>query len=298
MPGTYLFYIDESGQREYGPNTSRYFVLCGVGIPIESWQLLNNNLHTLKQSYFGTPSVEIKSVWLRQPRARQKRYLGPYGLSEPQLQECVTRLYGILDHPPVVLFGSVVDKVQMQGTYAQPQSPSSLAYRHIFERFQHFLKSRHEPTYGVVVFDKIHDAVFRSKGYENLLTRQHLRYLQQGTDFVQIDNIVEGLLFIPSSENNFVQLADLCAYNLFRQFREHGKQWDSPIADRWPLYGYFGRIVHHFYTGSDDTLSGFGIKKFPDHRKLGIPRINWLLRGDEFSGWSVQRGEDTPTLPF
>lgn len=288
MPNTYLFYIDESGQREYG-RTSRYFALCGLGIPVESWQLLNNNIHTLKLSYFGTPSVEIKSVWLRRPQAREKHYLDPYGVTEAQLQECVTRLYEVLDHPSLVLFGSIVDKVQMTQIYSTPQNPSSLAYRHIFERFQHFLEFQDDATYGMVIFDKIDDAAFRTKGYENLLTRQHLRYLQRGTDFVQIDNIVEGLLFIPSSANNFVQLADLCAYNLFRQFRDHGRQWDTPVTDRWPLYGYFGRTVHQFYTGPGNVLSGFGIKKYPDHKKLELPRVNWVLAGDEFSGWGVYR---------
>jgi len=104
-----------------------------------------------------------------------------------------------------------------------------------------------------------------------------------------IDNIVEGLLFIPSSENNFVQLADLCAYNLFRQFRDHGRQWDEPVTDRWPLYSYSGRIVHQFYTGPGDVLSGFGIKKYPGHKKLRLPRINWVLAGNEFSGWRICR---------
>ncbi len=297
MPNTFLFYIDESGQREYG-QTSRYFVLCGLGVPVEAWQLLNNNTHALKLSYFGTPAVEIKSAWLRRPEARHKHYLGPYGITEAKLDECVTRLYQILGHPSLVLFASVVDKVQMASTYATPQNPSSLAYRHIFERFQHFLETREDATYGIVIFDKIHDATFQAKGYENLLTRQHLRYLQQGTDFVQIDNIVEGLLFIPSSENNFVQLADLCAYDIFRQFKDHGKQWDSPAADSWPLYGYFSRIIHQFYTGPGNALSGYGIKKYPDHKKLGLPRINWVLAGDEILGWDVYQSGHESILDF
>ena len=82
MSTTYLFYIDESGHREYGSGTSRYFALCGVGIPVESWQLLNGHMHTLKQSYFGSPTVEIKSSWLRQPAAAKKHYLEPYGITE------------------------------------------------------------------------------------------------------------------------------------------------------------------------------------------------------------------------
>ena len=284
MPNTYLFYIDESGQREYGQNTSRYFALCGLGVPIDSWQLLNSDVNSIKVSYFDDPTVEIKSVWLRLPKHRKEHYVDRYGIAEEKLTECVTRLYEVLDRPSLHLFGVIVDKVQMQEVYSAPQNPSSLAYRLIFERFQHFLEIPDEPTYGIVIFDKIDDAAFRTKGYENLLSRQHLRYLQQGTDFVKIDNIVEGLLFIPSHVNNLVQLADLCAYNLFRQFRDHGTQWDRPTASSWPLYDHFGRVVRRFYAGPGGVLSGFGIKKYPDHKKLGLPRINWALVEDESLG--------------
>jgi len=293
MANTYLMYVDESGQREYGSKTSRYFVLCALAVPVASWQLINNQLHTLKLSYFDNPTVEVKSSWLRFPVSRKKQYLDPYGISEASLTEFVDRLYtDILDRPELVLFASVVDKVQMTQQYVSPQSPSSLAYRLVFERLQHFLETREETSHGLVVFDKITDAAFQTQGYENLLSKQHLRYLMQGTDFVQIENIVEGLLFIPSHENNFIQLADLCSYNVFRQFKEQGSQWDDPSGDSLPMYPFFKRMVHHFYTSSGGVVSGRGIKKYPDHKKLGKPGVQWRLVGDAFSGWDVyQKGK-------
>ncbi|GAB4410428.1 MAG: hypothetical protein Kow00123_24050 [Anaerolineales bacterium] len=288
MPNMYLFYVDESGQREYG-RTTRYFALCGLGVPIESWHMLNLSMLNLKRAYFGKPAVEIKSSWLRYPDARQKWYLDPYQISEDKLREFVERVYDeLLNHRSLSLFGVVVDKVQMQRTYAAPQNPSPLAYHLIFERFQRFLETRGEQSYGIVIFDKIDDTSFRT-GYENLLTRQHLRYLEQGTDFVKIENIVEGLLFIPSAVNNFLQMADLCAYNIYRQFADHGDVWDKPKGPTWPLYDYFRRIAHLLYKSSTGILSGYGIKKYPDHRKLGVPQVVWELCGDDDSGWTVQQ---------
>jgi hypothetical protein len=247
-------------------------------------------MHTLKQSYFGDPTVEIKSSWVRQPAAAQKRYLEPYKVSEEALHECVGRLYDLLDNRSLALFGAVVDKVQMQKVYTVPQNPNSLAYRLLFERL-HFLTGQGPDCYGVVIFDRIHDADFREKGYENLLAAQHLRYLQKGTDFVEIANIVEGLLFISSSVNNFIQLADLCAYDVFRQFKDHGAQWDKPDGDGWPLYGHFRRILPRFYRGPGGLLAGYGVKKYPDFSKLGLPRVNWVLAGDEVLGCRVIRRE-------
>jgi hypothetical protein len=288
MLGMYLFYIDESGQREYG-KTSRYFSLCGLGVPVQSWQLLNAQFNTLKQAYFGTPVIEIKSAWVRQPEDRREHYLKPYGITEVSFHEFMERLYETWDHPELVLMAAVVDKVQMQSLYVDPQSPSSLAYRLLFERFQQALEAKGDSTFGLVIFDKINEAGFVKKGYENLLARQHLRYLVQGTDYVAVNNIVEGLLFIPSSENNFVQLADLCAYNVFRQFKDYGKEWDAPTRDEWLLYPYFARIIRRFYVGPNQLLAGYGIKKFPDYRKLEMPKVNWRVSGEDISGWVVTR---------
>ena len=36
----YLFYIDESGEREY-TSSSRYFVLSALGVPVNEWHNIN-----------------------------------------------------------------------------------------------------------------------------------------------------------------------------------------------------------------------------------------------------------------
>lgn len=270
----YIFYIDESGQREYGPKTSRYFVLCGLGVPDTEWKRLNDRVSELKNTYFKTPSVETKSAWLRHPSERKKRYIDTFGISEEDLREFIERIYDLIETSNIVLFASVIDKKEMQEDYVTPQNPSSIAYRLIFERFEKFLEQQAEDR-GIVIFDKISEAAFVKKGYENLLVRQHLKYMTKGTDYVTVERIIEGLLFIPSVENNFIQLADLCAYNTFRQFRQFGEDWEKPSGKSLKTYKYFGRILKKFYVGRDDRLSGYGIKKFPDRGKT-----IWRL-GDE-----------------
>jgi hypothetical protein len=52
--------------------------------------------------------------------------------------------------------------------------------------------------------------------------------------------------------------------------------------------------VRQFYTGPGNVLSGYGIKKYPDHKKLGLPRINWAIEESELFGWEVrQRGSES-----
>lgn len=247
----YLFYLDESGEREYASG-SRYFVVCTFGVPIEEWKSLNAEVLGLKRTYFNDINVEIKSNWLRNPRERKRRYRDQYGIAESELTEFTAKLYGAALSPPATIIASVIDKDQMRQRYKAPQSPSSIAYRLIIERVELFLRNTVR-DYGIMIFDKITNAQFRRKGYENLLSRQHMGYLEKGTDFVQVSQIAEGLLFIPSHENNMLQLTDIFAYNVYRQFKEYGEEWDQErsFSHRYP---YFARIEPKLYTDEGGAL--------------------------------------------
>ncbi|MCS6937177.1 MAG: DUF3800 domain-containing protein [Candidatus Bipolaricaulota bacterium] len=256
----YLFYLDESGEREY-ESRGRYFVLCALGLPVSEWRALNNDVLMLKNTYFRDARVEIKSAWLRIPKEREKRYIHRYHLTEDELNEFVAKLYDALLSYNITIIASVINKEQMQDQYKQPQSPSSLAYRLLFERIELFLESLPD-AFGLILFDKITDLQVMKKGYEDLLTQQHLRYLEKGTEFVRVNRIVEGLLFIPSHENNLLQLADLCGYNIYRQFFMYGDEWDAHrrFINR---YSYFERIESKLHRSSEGDYAGYGIKKFP-----------------------------------
>lgn len=236
-------------------------MLCGLGVQAKDWKALNTDVLTLKQTYFDDPRVEIKSNWLRIPKERQAHYINLYRITEVELDEFVAKLYDILLSYDVTLIASVINKLQVKAQYAMPQSPSSLAYRLALERIELFLQDKTDEN-GIVIFDKITELEMRKKGYENLLARQHRRYLEKGTDFVQVSQIIEGLLFIPSFENSFIQLADLCAYNIYRQFVDHGDEWetDQQFA-HW--YHYFARIEPKLRRSPKGDYAGFGIKKFP-----------------------------------
>lgn len=263
----YLFYLDESGQREYGSGTSRYFVLSAVVIHENQWRTISHAVDELKMNYFKDVRVEIKSNWLRNPKAKKSLYLDKFDIDEIRLSEFGKRVHEIIESSELKILASVIDKIQMQEKYVTPQSPSSRAFIHLFERIELFLKSYDPEEHGLVIFDKINDTNFQRRGYENLLSKQHKRYLLKGTDFVQIDRIIEGLFFIPSSENNLIQLSDLVAYDIYRQFHDHGGEWDDGevgLKRFCKFYPYFDRIKHLIYASNNGQLDGYGIKKFPE----------------------------------
>lgn len=255
----YLFYLDESGERDMN-NASRYFVLCGLGVPISDWRTMATEVMALKRTYFGDVNVEVKSNWLRQPNERRRRYLDPYGVTQDDVVEFTGKLYDIIESHDVVLMASVIDKERMRMQYANPVSPTEMSYELLFERIEQFLAETREN--GLLILDKISERPVQKAGEENLLARQHERFLERGTDFVNVRWIVEGLLFIPSHENHLLQLADLCAYNILRQFRDHGEEWDGVRTFR-SEYPFFARIRSKLRCTPGGSYVGVGIKKFP-----------------------------------
>lgn len=258
---TYLFYLDESGQRE-GPEEG-YFVLASVGVPIDEWQSLNRQITDLKWTYFSDPDVELKSTWLRNPRERPKRYLEKYGVADGDLVECVDSVYDALTGHNVIIIAAVIDKARFGRREREGDTPLSLAYKILFERIERCLQKI--DAHGILIFDKIEDAEMKRAGYEKLLTEQHRKHREEGTEFVRVDRIIEGLLFIRSSDNNGIQLADLCAYNVMRQFRDFGHLYHDRkgflTEDRYEL---FARIECRLLRMTDEgRYTGHALRRFP-----------------------------------
>ena len=103
----YKIFIDESGSKEYknpydkelsdslypwSSNTKvwlddNFFVLCGVYIKQVDIAAIDHEIKMLKVSIFHTEHVEIKSVYLRNPKLRKKYYLDIYPVTEESLRE-------------------------------------------------------------------------------------------------------------------------------------------------------------------------------------------------------------------
>ena len=66
-------FLDDSGQKEYGPATSRYFVYAGPIVETANEAEVSERFAELKNRVFGDPTVEIKSNWMRQPQERRRR---------------------------------------------------------------------------------------------------------------------------------------------------------------------------------------------------------------------------------
>lgn len=122
-------------------------------------------------------------------------------------------------------------------------------YKVITERFQYFLQdvsrtSGHR-TLGIVVADH------RGKGDDAVMRTQHQRLLDSTGQFnSNYANLIEGLFLTPSHMSIGIQLVDMIAGAIWRNFESSDSRWLDVIKPA-------------FRTGADGKIDGFGICRFP-----------------------------------
>lgn len=268
----YLFYIDESGNRD--PQTEQrlpdgttrpkdhIYVLTAVSLHEMRWygfettingskQRLIDDVHRVTGKHFDLADVEVHSSVVRRPKTRNNHPFFRF-LTRRQLEGLTNLLYRQLDYHNMSLFAVVVDKRKLE-PYMTEEKLHRKAYELLLERIQSFLSEYHRKHFGVIVVDDVSRQMNRS------LAMKHSYFQRRGTSAgLLLRNIVETPFFVRSELSNGIQLADLCAYNVYRAFRYENSGYD-----------YFARIVPRFYrsrTTHPEKLDG--LKVFPDDSEL------------------------------
>jgi hypothetical protein len=281
----YQLFVDDSGNREYADDRiygiqgkSLHFVYGSIFVEQQTASVLAERLNRLKREVFNTPRVEVKSNWLRHPKERRVRYLEPFGLSEEKLKDFVDRYYDFLCAADVQLIGAVVNKLHMQQKYEAPYTPwypPTAAYDALLQRAVQAVPAG--STLAITI-DNITGKTPHRNEYKYLLTRHHgdLKAhgskLQRGISFACLENPPR---FVFSEDSELVQAADLVSYNIHRQFRDYGEDWEGDKSAL-PLYEYFARIGGKFRTDGNGRIQGYGIAKFPM-----LKRKQWRIRKEE-----------------
>jgi len=237
----YLLYLDESGQKGFsttvpltpsGPKDDQsIYVLCGVTLfdgrwdrfnyPIESTKLrLINRVKDRTGSELALRDAEVHSVDVRIPKQRARHpFLSQ--LTEAELHELVSVFYDQISKHYMRTIAIVFDKRYVVNYDSNRLHRTS--YEFMLERFQQYLAIYHRRHMGIVVIDDT------SKQLNRSLAEKHTFIRRNGSSSgLQLSNIVEAPFFIPSEMSNGIQLADLCAYTVFKAFRS-GKLEDPFI---------------------------------------------------------------------
>lgn len=260
----YLFYIDESGEIAYNSG-SKYFVFNALGINANNWKNINAQVNELKSAIFkseNAPVLEIKSNWLRYPKEREKKqYLA--NLSQEELLQLSHGLYDIIVNNDCVLISTVVNKDSLLRRYGlEKPEPNIFSIQYLLERISLYMDFNNNNDQAIIVMDKCSDSI------EKMLNRTHTLQLTEGYSWKGVKNIIENIMFVDSQYNNFIQLTDLCAYNINRAFKDDN-----------PDYEFFQRILPKFaYNNKNGLINGAGVTyKIKEFLEKDNPRMYKFL---------------------
>ncbi len=268
----YLFYIDESGNRDpqvQGKradgstfNKDHIYVLLAVSLFEHRWYGFETTVNAAKlkllqdvaratSQRFELSDAEVHSSTIRIKQLRERHKFLKF-LTQSQLSGLAKLFYRQLDYNHMHLFAVVIDKRYL-ADYMDQEKLHRKAYELLLERIQNSMAEFHRKHLGVIVADDVSIQMNRA------LALKHSYFQREGTTSgLVLRNIVEMPFFVRSELSNGVQLADLCAYNVYRAFRYED-----------PVYKYFAEIVRYFYRSRQTPVPKLdGLKVFPDESPL------------------------------
>lgn len=144
------------------------------------------------------------------------------------------------------LFAECVDKIHFDPVRAS-LTVDEQAFEQIVSRFEQYLKivgaNSSTQNFGLLIHDN-NETV--SKKHTQLMKR----FLQSGTLWTDVQNIIETPLFVDSQLTSMVQIADLCSYAL-RRYLENGESYlFDLIFDRADRKGDVVVGIRHFTNAS------------------------------------------------
>lgn len=227
----YLLFLDESGTPE-----DKCFVLGGVTIRADQWNAIHDQWQAAVSAAGWFEDREFKWDEVRRS-TRGSEAAAP-------LYECLAGLP--LQCLATVIKPSEGDEAIRRLHLGSPEEIYRMAIKLVAERFQRFLVN--QDSYGIIVVDS------RRDDEDNRLRQYFEAIHEDGTEFAQLDRIVDGLFLGPSHFSLGLQLADLVVGPT--RARESGpgdgSRYFREIA---PLF------MSHPVTGRVD---GVGLKYFPD----------------------------------
>ncbi len=258
----YLFYIDETGNRDLNHlEQERFYVLTAVGMFENHWKRFYLEIHQAKKAIVARINrehglaldcaidVEVKSVYFRSPAAREKHPFSKWQTEEERTALAET-FYEQLEKGNAVIVSIVMDKqaIKANSRLADQKAVHLKAWELLCERIELYMKERHPKHKASLITDD-------TGTQRNLQTTSaQIHFYEKGASSGQVfRHIVEMPLFVSSAMCVGVQLADLCGYNIYRRFRANDRD-----------YSFYKRIEPFFYNSTNtETQKLDGLKIFP-----------------------------------
>lgn len=279
-----FLFIDDSGSKEWKtPYTQdfvdnppartsqnlnfwrdNYFVLAGIHVDSDTMAVLNPIIDQKKIEVFGTKYVELHSANLRNPYKIRKEYLDKYHITIEELRNFMENFwYPIYVNYSLQIIAVIVDKRYFKNLRHDGKTPLEIAAEALFDSTE-----LHPHRECNIVFDQMDGHVKSKKRDQGKVFEIAGTKIDFANGKYENKYSHTSVCFDNSANSNFLQLADIVAYDVWRQFVDYGDEWDihSPEGShrRLPMYPYFEKISDCFYHDTDNMVSGCGIVKLPD----------------------------------
>lgn len=277
----YFFYFDESGSRD--PKVTgvkadgmpmvkdHLYCLTALGMYEGKWPVFDREIARLKLELVGrvnrgrSPRLdladcEVKSNWIRNPKERAGRSPFLRALTDSERERLVAGMMGQVAARNMTLFAAVVDKRKLHD-HVTGEILHKKAYELVLERIENFMREYHPKHNALIVMDDTDRALNRA------VSMKHAFFQREGNQNVRFRHIIEYPFFTDSKLSNGIQLADLCAYNVYRAFKTEDV-----------TYPYLFELLPRFYRRLDSQRLD-GLKVFPDDSDLvRLTRDAWVAQ--------------------
>jgi hypothetical protein len=233
----HLLFLDESGEP-----SKPMFAIGGVAVRADEWEVLRQRWRTMLEEQGWPSDKELK--W--------------HGCLTGEVPPAVAdAAFASVAEAPITCFVCVLRPLAGRETYPQlfagDDDTYATALTFLAERFQRFLAA--EGSHGVIVLDS------RRRELDDRLRRFFERLHEQGSEYTQLERIVDSLMFGPSHHSLGLQVADLVVGTTLKAQRAPGD------ASRW-FKQLRPRFASHPASGE---IEGVGLKVFPPKERGETP---------------------------
>lgn len=226
----HLLYADESGS-VHDPHQI-HFVIAGISVFERQCFWTGEKMDKIAERFNpGDPnSVELHASPMFSGRGFWRQF--PKADRIQAIKDCLHILTS--SHASLRVFAGVVRKSKVA-----PKDPVEFVFEQLASRFDYFLRRLYKTGdvhRGIIIFDK--------STYESTIQNLATDFRKVGHSWDILRNLAEVPLFIDSRASRLIQLADIVAYSVFRNYEHRDKQFFEIFAER---LDKFGGAIHGLY---------------------------------------------------
>ncbi|MEB8400561.1 DUF3800 domain-containing protein [Enterococcus casseliflavus] len=242
-----IFAIDESGTPDLNHKRNIWFSIIGVYIQLEHFKVIEEDIMTIKNSYWRDGMYQRKRVVFHSRDIRKRQ--GPFNPKCIAYDNFISDIETLLSDVPVRIYSSHIHKINHRLQYVNPYPVYDLALEYMVERF--CIELNRERKEGVLVLES------RGIQEDRLVLDKLIDFLQNGNSYTKSNRLrrIKGIYFnkkrTKDSSKSYwsLELADLYAHSIHTYVeKEHEDRFFSYFKDK--IVGY-------------PNYDGKGIKKFP-----------------------------------